>query len=145
MTNSQKYKAKNAILEEEAQNLRRINREITAKLEKSKITKELRTYFKDKFPKGTSERYKDYFKRAYSKKITFEFTEEQFIERINQNCVYCGVGYSGGLDKVNPKLGYTLANTVPCCKYCNVMKYIYTPEFFKEHIAKIYHFNQKIA
>jgi hypothetical protein len=42
-----------------------------------------------------------------------------------------------GVDRVDSGRGYTVDNCVPCCKFCNLMKRNYTPEFFLAHTSKI--------
>ena len=70
---------------------------------------------------------------------------EEFIEKSKQPCYYCGLPYSkelhdrrnetiggglfsdtivqcNGLDRIDSAIGYTVENTVPCCKNCNTAK-----------------------
>jgi len=92
-------------------------------------------------------------KRAISlkKKIKFSLNREQFSFLIDSNCHYCGDGktncrtesYSGkkifytGIDRKDPKLGYTLENCVPACRHCNFAKGEQTYEAFLVWLKKI--------
>jgi hypothetical protein len=46
--------------------------------------------------------------------------------------------YFTGIDRYNSNLGYTVENSVPCCKNCNRAKSDLSFDDFKEHIKKIY-------
>ena len=86
-------------------------------------------------------------KRGYS----FELTEEQFAEITKQDCYYCGIKPNGivkykeinteyiynGIDRVDNDKGYTVENTVPCCKHCNIAKNNMTLQEFKDWIRRI--------
>jgi hypothetical protein len=57
-----------------------------------------------------------------SRNLTFLLTKEEFLNIINQNCHYCGGNYRVGIDRKDNKVGYELANCLPCCGVCNIMK-----------------------
>jgi 5-methylcytosine-specific restriction endonuclease McrA len=78
---------------------------------------------------------KDAKKRGYD----FNLDLNEFEEITKSKCFYCGVdpsliykhrknisddrGYIyNGIDRKNNSKGYTIENSVPCCKTCNVMK-----------------------
>lgn len=96
--------------------------------------------------------YKSYIKSAKKRKISFNLIEKDFRDITKRDCFYCGVkpsqksittgckGYYlyNGIDRKNSKLGYTIDNCVPCCKWCNFAKLDSTIENFKKHINKIY-------
>lgn len=80
--------------------------------------------------------YYNYARGAQKRKLPFELTIEQFENLIRQDCHYCGyppsqvlkkdfsvygITYSG-IDRVDNDKGYTITNTVPCCKFCNMAK-----------------------
>ena len=47
-----------------------------------------------------------------------------------------------GIDRIDSTLGYTSANTVPCCSLCNSMKSTLSPDNFIAHIKQIlFHLN----
>jgi hypothetical protein len=75
-----------------------------------------------------------YKQNAVSRNQTFELTFDQFKSLITSNCFYCGnepsnvykrayydIKYNG-VDRVDNNIGYTLSNTVTCCKICNIAK-----------------------
>ena len=86
----------------------------------------------------------------------FELTKEEFRDITKQNCHYCGIEphqisktQSGngvyiynGIDRANSSKGYTLENSVPCCKLCNVAKNNMTREEFLAWIERVYFFNK---
>ena len=61
----------------------------------------------------------------------------EFIEIINSECTYCGEIGNGSVDRIDSSIGYTVANSQPCCKTCNMMKYTLSDLAFKEQINKI--------
>lgn len=80
--------------------------------------------------------YQSYQRAAIARNYVFELSYEQFEIIIKQECFYCGKKYiytiqaarqgvkllACGLDRVDNVLGYTIENTVPCCKICNIAK-----------------------
>ena len=84
--------------------------------------------------------YKAYVRRAKEYDRPFEFTQEAFVALTNQLCHYCGgKGYSrNGVDRKNSFFGYTIANSIPCCKRCNVAKSDMSYDEFLNHIKVIY-------
>lgn len=76
-----------------------------------------------------------YIKGAKTRGLPFELTEEQIEVLFKQNCYYCnceprkqtkpqmyGEYYANGIDRVDNTKGYTIENSVACCKECNFMK-----------------------
>lgn len=83
-------------------------------------------------------KYETYRTRILSKNKSFELTYNEFLTLINNNCVYCGdTQINGGIDRIDSNLGYTIQNSAPCCKYCNIMKHTATQQEFLDRIAKI--------
>ena len=109
----------------------------------AKLQKVKRKMRKDKGLKRTkysvsdNPKYVSYLKRANSKGIQFELTEQHFNELDSCTCQYCGDSASG-FDRVDSKQGYTLNNVVPCCGTCNMMKFTLSTNQFYKHIEKIY-------
>jgi hypothetical protein len=93
---------------------------------------------RNKYDKSLPKEYKSYISRANNKGIAFDLSIEEFYTIVNKDCVYCGAEGMNGLDKVNPKGGYTKDNIVPCCFKCNTMKFIYSQKDFIKHINKIH-------
>lgn len=94
----------------------------------------------------------DYKARSKKKGFEFSLSKEEFKKIVQRNCHYCqsepvykvrdkhnfgGARYHG-IDRVNPKKGYTSENSVPCCKICNTMKMTLSFEEFKQHIERIH-------
>lgn len=83
------------------------------------------------------------------KERDFLLTKEDFEKLMFSNCYYCNKPPSNsfnrsgselfynGIDRINSKVGYTIENTVTCCKTCNFMKGPLEFEEFKEHIINI--------
>lgn len=78
-----------------------------------------------------------YKSNAVKRNHIFDLTVAQFKDITSKNCHYCDskpstVGYSynkehtpyvyNGIDRKDNKLGYTLANSLPCCTDCNLSK-----------------------
>lgn len=82
-------------------------------------------------------RYRNYLRRALKRKLPFELSLEYFEELCTGVCEYCG-GDAYGVDRVHPDKGYTMENSVPCCKTCNMMKYTYSQEKFLNQIKNIH-------
>ena len=87
---------------------------------------------------------------AHNSSLGLTLSPKQFDKLIFGDCYYCGLppsrvytSFAGnkilcnGIDRVNPKLGYTKTNCVSCCTVCNLMKKAYTLEFFIAHIKRI--------
>lgn len=102
-----------------------------------------------------------YKRNAKKRGIEFSLTDEQFKEITKRNCKYCNqpptrpVKYSmhkrnkelynydnaylhNGIDRKDNNKGYTLDNSVPCCRTCNVAKGTQTIEEFKQWIERAY-------
>jgi hypothetical protein len=68
----------------------------------------------------------------------YDLTDDQFHILITSNCHYCNASPSNimkdvknknnvpfvynGVDRVNNELGYSISNSVSCCKRCNIAK-----------------------
>jgi hypothetical protein len=94
-------------------------------------------------------------------KEPLELSLNEWIEKVNENCFYCGLppydkhySYSkkryskgieednweifNGIDRIDSSQGYTLNNTVSCCNMCNRMKSDFSQEEFFKQIKLIY-------
>lgn len=105
--------------------------------------------------------------KSGAKKRGFEWllSYEDFVRISTKACLYCGFEpkkwdcmtnspslkkdspnvdardyeiYFTGVDRYDSKLGYTVENSVPCCKNCNRAKSDMSFEEFKKHIKNIY-------
>jgi len=78
-------------------------------------------------------------RNAKKRSLVFELTLEDFIQFFwEKPCHYCGeTNECSGVDRVDNSLGYTLVNSVPCCKTCNLMKYHYTADTFLSKCRQI--------
>jgi hypothetical protein len=99
--------------------------------------------------------YSIYKYRGNKRAGSFELSLDDFAQLTSSRCYYCGVEpfqiytarakvlepqiyvYSG-LDRLNPKLNYTLANVVPCCGRCNEAKNDLTEQEFHDWIERVY-------
>ncbi len=89
--------------------------------------------------KGLSQKRRVFtYYKTHAKKlgVLFKLDFDKFIEITQQNCYYCRTKPSNiqksknnsgnfiynGIDRKNNNLGYSLKNSVPCCKSCNVAK-----------------------
>lgn len=91
--------------------------------------------------------------QASAKRKNFEFTltNEQFREITSSNCYYCGIepkqiskitkGITSyiynGIDRMNNNKGYTIENSVACCKECNFLKSSRNMKEFCDLVNKI--------
>jgi len=99
--------------------------------------------------------YRTYKNRAGYRNLSFTLTIPEFKNITDSNCFYCnlqpenlskerGTEYLySGVDRLDNKLGYTLENSVACCKTCNVAKNNLSTEEFKLWIKRIISFNNK--
>lgn len=84
-----------------------------------------------------------YKRHAKGRGFTFNLSYKTFNELIRQNCHYCGcepsnvkvtknhTGFTySGIDRMNPKYGYSKQNCVSCCNRCNRAKGTMTKEEF---------------
>lgn len=68
-------------------------------------------------------KYTSYKYHSKQRGYSFTFTKEDFRAYWQQPCYYCGFDIKTiGLDRVDNTLGYSPANCVSCCQWCNVGK-----------------------
>jgi 5-methylcytosine-specific restriction endonuclease McrA len=102
------------------------------------------------------------YKRSAGKRgYCFELSANDFKSIVEQPCRYCGshrktkaasaIGTFGeyfytGIDRINNKEGYTIANSYPCCKQCNIAKGVLSENDFYEWVKTIHNhlFNNTI-
>lgn len=70
--------------------------------------------------------YGNYKKTSNDRGIVFDISKDYFNTMTKEDCRYCKrslpIGKYNGVDRIIPKNGYTLDNTVPCCDDCNTSK-----------------------
>lgn len=86
------------------------------------------------------ERFIVYKSSCKQKNRIFLLTKEDFKILNSSKCFYCGTEEKLGFDRLNPAVGYTISNVVPCCFRCNISKHTMTIEEFKQHISTIYNY-----
>jgi hypothetical protein len=102
-----------------------------------------------------NEVYRQYKYQAKVRSLEFCITKEHFKTLTKGNCYYCGVeprqlGNSAkrcspyiynGVDRKDNKQGYTVENSVPCCKVCNKAKLAMSLSQFMEWINRLISYN----
>lgn len=69
--------------------------------------------------------------------IANELTREQYISIASRDCTYCHTSFAGGIDRVDNDGHYSVANSAPCCKYCNTAKGSRSVEEFLAYASRI--------
>jgi 5-methylcytosine-specific restriction endonuclease McrA len=94
-----------------------------------------------------------YIYGASQRDLVFALTHEQCFALFVRKCTYCGIlPYTvkkhklgaflyNGIDRVDNQKGYTLENSVPCCKTCNLAKHKLSLSEFKAWIQRIAYHN----
>lgn len=119
--------------------------------------------------KTIQEYYKRYKGGAQSREYDFNISKKEFESLIFKNCNYCGISpcnkinayisrtglkignasadwiaqnyvLVNGVDRLDNDKGYTLDNTVSCCKICNQAKHTMTIKEFDTWIKRIFNF-----
>lgn len=109
-------------------------------------------------PPGMSElrqRINHYKCNARPRGLSWELPDDVALRLMTSACHYCGAPPTmkarrvparqvaaptlfNGLDRVDNALGYTVANTVPCCRTCNHMKSDRTVSQWFEHMSAVF-------
>jgi len=107
--------------------------------------------------------YGVYRNQAKKRKRAFELSIEEFSRITKEKCNYCGKEPSqecirrdrvvtpapyiyNGIDRVNSKGGYTLANSVPCCVTCNRAKLAMSLDEFLSWVNRVVNYqNLKVT
>jgi hypothetical protein len=113
--------------------------ESSCKIEENRVRHE-RNYGQEK-KVNVQKHFREYIDSAAKRNLPFELTIEQFSEIVNKPCYYCKTYNEAeviGIDRINSELGYTLENTNPCCKICNMMKGTMSLDMFASHIVTLY-------
>jgi len=99
--------------------------------------------------------FKIYKRNAKNRKIPFKLSKENIKEIIFSPCSYCGKEESmlncyskrggpqylghNGIDRIISTQGYTIENSVPCCKFCNYAKNTQSRDEFITWASRVYH------
>lgn len=101
--------------------------------------------------------WKEYVKSAEERQLEFTLTKDQFRDITQQNCYYCGIQphtvkdrngshifkassyIYNGIDRIDNSRGYTIINSVPCCRNCNIGKGTKTRDEFLAWVSRVYH------
>lgn len=116
------------------------NVEDRRRYERNDKKKALRKKLKRKQPIGQLALYK---RSARLRNLAFQLTFEQFSELVtNPNgCFYCGSQRTEDepleVDRQDNNEGYTIENSVPCCKPCNWAKRDRSAFDFVEHCKRV--------
>lgn len=102
----------------------------------------------------SSKRYvfSNYKRNAQLKNRSFDLSFDEFVEICEGDCYYCGsepqtlvdkkdlygTWKYNGIDRVDNSMGYTIKNSVSCCKTCNMMKKNMSFDEFTSKIKSIY-------
>lgn len=72
----------------------------------------------------------------YSKEIEDRLSESKKQKRLSDYVLKCN-----GIDRINSSKGYTVENSIACCKYCNIAKNTMSVDEFLKWIGRVYEFN----
>jgi hypothetical protein len=96
-----------------------------------------------------------YINSSTQRALEFTLTKDEFKTITSSNCFYCGSEpkavkkggrfrkwngeyYYNGIDRVDNMLGYTVANSVPCCFACNQAKHVSMQPVFFDWIKRVH-------
>lgn len=100
---------------------------------------------------GLRKLYSTYKGNANKKNIQFSISLHDFEKITSSNCFYCkkpplqktanrintSLYMYNGIDKIDPKGGYTVENSNPCCWECNQFKSDYTMDEFIDKMEHV--------
>lgn len=84
--------------------------------------------------------YQEFITNSNRRGLKIELTEDEYKYIIAQDCYICGKSAGKNrnfIDRLDSKQTYTVNNSKPCCKTCNIMKSTYSYEKFMNHILTI--------
>ena len=88
-------------------------------------------------------------KNAERRTIEWDLPYQTWLGLVTENCYYCGVEPSNvfkygkgeftysGIDRIDSGLGYTASNCVPCCRFCNVLKFSMKPDTWFDFLKAV--------
>jgi len=95
-----------------------------------------------------------YKREAKKRNYEWDLSKEDFVKITALNCHYCGISplnrtesrngafVYNGIDRVENSVGYTINNTVACCRDCNLAKYKKTAKDFLDYIKRVFDYQQ---
>lgn len=102
--------------------------------------------------------FMSYVVHAFERGISFELTEEQTLQIMQNSCFYCnkapkargasnlnGQFICNGLDRVDNDQSYRVDNVVPACEVCNFAKATLTLEEFEDWVCRIVRHNYHLG
>ena len=68
--------------------------------------------------------YGPHLQGVLRKELVNELTPKLYYDLVIKACSYCGrkANPYNGVDRIDNAIGYTLTNSISCCKICNKMK-----------------------
>jgi hypothetical protein len=110
-------------------------------LKRDKVHREALARIADQKP---DRKYKQYIKSAKERNMVCELTKEQLVEITSNVCYYCGEKENNGIDRLDAAIGYTISNSVSCCKMCNYLKGSLDVVTFLRRVEHILSYQKKI-
>ena len=118
----------------------------------------------NKLPKGEgafNDLYGHYKAGAHNRGLCFDLPKPLAHMLFKLPCNYCGQQSSsvwptgdrvdmngkflyGGIDRVDPSVGYISTNVVPCCKRCNIAKRTFSESDFIAHAMQIADYQREV-
>ena len=99
-------------------------------------------YLQSEYSKKPERKFGQLKTAAKGRQISVDLTFEEYLSLTDCNeCFYCGSSLpikGHGLDRLFPKLGYSVNNCVPCCTKCNYAKHKMTQKEFCVWVIKVY-------
>lgn len=98
----------------------------------------------------------DYRCQAIRRGLEWGLDHEDASQLLTSPCAYCGRQPSrenvlnrhsamvGGIDRYDNRLGYTPANSRPCCRFCNLAKLDHSPEEWEAWLDQLTAFRLKL-
>ena len=94
---------------------------------------------------------------AKKRNLQWGLSRERFIYIVYKPCFYCGKESSlvkraknqiiktNGVDRLDNKIGYTVENSVPCCRQCNRAKFVLSQKEFLDWANQLVEHQRKQA
>lgn len=83
-------------------------------------------------------KYCEYRRNAKRRWYDFNLSVDEFKKLTSQKCYYCWSDGKVWIDRLDPKIWYSIKNCVPCCRLCNRTKATMNYEEFILYIKALY-------